>query len=632
MQLLPAENKTIKKPESPANEGHASSQLTVPKPVAGSVHAFGLIPEEYRELFSMFRFVRPYWKVFLFTAVLLVLSSVTSLIFALMVGDLLDAANLHLEGKEPAHLRQNITFIATVLVGCSVFQCVLTLSTVICSGWVGSQSMRDVRFEIQARLLELPMAYHDNTFASELPGRVATDIILLREILIEAIPNLFPQILILFGSLTLVWVTSFKLTLALVCSVPPLVILVMRMSQTFRNLAERVQDENANCNRITRENLQNIATIKAYANETLEQHSYMKALKLMESAVMAARYAHARFLSIQTAAMQSTVLLVLWYGTYLLMNKELTIGELTRFMFLSLFIRNAIIGFADLYVKLQRAVGGTKQIRSVLVESKEPSGEFRLKGRIRGEVAFEQVYFYYPSRPDTSVLHDISFAVNPGERIALVGQSGSGKSTLMSLLLRFYDPTEGRILIDGKNIVAYNIHDLRHQMAIVPQEVLLSAGTVAENIAYGKPGASQQEIEYAARQANAQEFIECFPNGYQTLVGERGTQLSGGQRQRIAIARALLRDPAILILDEATSSLDSKSEVLVMQAMDRLVTGRTSFVIAHRLSTVRDADRILVIQAGRIVESGNHDQLLTNPNGAYAKLLELQGMIHGEQQ
>ena len=244
--------------------------------------------------------------------------------------------------------------------------------------------------------------------------------------------------------------------------------------------------------------------------------------------------------------------------------------------------------------------------------------------RFRGEVAFENVDFRYPSRPEVQVLKNLSLHALPGERVALVGPSGAGKSTLVALLLRFYDPEEGIVRLDGRPALDYPLRELRSQMAVVPQEVLLFGGSIADNIAYGKPGASQPEIEEAARQANAHDFINKFPEGYRTVVGERGIKLSGGQRQRVAIARAILKDPAILILDEATSALDSESERLVQDALDVLMRGRTSFIIAHRLATVREADRIVVIQEGSVVESGTHADLLENKNGLYRRLSEFQ--------
>ncbi len=320
------------------------------------------------------------------------------------------------------------------------------------------------------------------------------------------------------------------------------------------------------------------------------------------------------------------MVLVLWYGSRLVVNKDLSPGELTSFMIYTVFVAGSMGSFAELYSQLQRTLGATHRVRELLREDMEPGGTVgkQAPNRLRGEIVYEHLSFRYPSRPEVEVLRDIHITVEPGQRVALVGPSGAGKSTIVSLLMRFYEPAKGRILIDGRDIREYGLHELRGQMAIVPQDVLLFGGTIAENIAYGRPGASEAEVIDAARQANADEFIRSFPEGYQTRVGERGVQLSGGQRQRVAIARAILRDPAILLLDEATSSLDSASESLVLQALDRLMEGRTSLIIAHRLSTVRTADRIVVIKDGSTVESGTHDELVRRDAGVYRTLSQLQ--------
>jgi len=285
--------------------------------------------------------------------------------------------------------------------------------------------------------------------------------------------------------------------------------------------------------------------------------------------------------------------------------------------------------FAELYSQIQKAIGATQRVRELLRESGEVEAHLGPQppstlARLRGDVSFEQVDFTYPSRPGVEVLKAVSLSATSGQRIALVGPSGAGKSTLISLLLRLYDPSAGRLLIDGRDARDYRLTELRGQMSMVPQEVLLFGGSIGENIAYGKPGATQAEIEAAARQANAHEFIQAFPEGYATLVGDRGIKLSGGQRQRVAIARAILKNPAILILDEATSSLDSESEGLIQQALETLMQGRTSFIIAHRLATVRHVDRIMVIAGGRVVESGAHDELLSRTDGVYRRLAALQ--------
>jgi ABC-type multidrug transport system fused ATPase/permease subunit len=321
------------------------------------------------------------------------------------------------------------------------------------------------------------------------------------------------------------------------------------------------------------------------------------------------------------------VAFVMWYGARMMQTGELTIGALTMFVIFSVFVGGTFAGFADMFSQLQKTLGATQSVREILraegepvaVTDTEPDPAFELKGNVK----LEHVAFTYPSRRDVPVLKDVSLEANSGQQIAVVGPSGSGKSTLASLLLHFYEPDSGRILFDGRDAKEFPLTQLRMQMAFVPQEVILFGGTIRENIAYGKPGADDNEIMEAAVKANAHEFISRFPEGYDTIVGERGIKLSGGQRQRIAITRAILKDPAILILDEATSSLDSESEQLVQEALDNLMKNRTSFVIAHRLSTIRNANQIILIDKGTVHESGTHEQLMAG-NGLYRKLNEMQ--------
>jgi ABC-type multidrug transport system fused ATPase/permease subunit len=305
---------------------------------------------------------------------------------------------------------------------------------------------------------------------------------------------------------------------------------------------------------------------------------------------------------------------------------ELDVGEITSFLALSIMIGASIASIPELITTMLKAIGATERLMDLQEEVPEniqlERGQAQL--RLHGAIAFEHVAFHYSTRADVQVLKDVDFHIAPGERVALVGPSGAGKSTIASLVLRFYDPVSGRITVDGRDAREYDLSALRDRMSIVPQEVLLFGGTIKENIAYGKPGASDAEVEAAAIKANAHEFIARFPSGYGTIVGERGIQLSGGQRQRIAIARAVLKDPAILILDEATSALDTASERLVQDALDKLMKGRTSIVIAHRLSTVRNADRILVLDKGMVVASGRHDELIADTDGLYYSLSKVQ--------
>jgi ATP-binding cassette subfamily B protein len=331
------------------------------------------------------------------------------------------------------------------------------------------------------------------------------------------------------------------------------------------------------------------------------------------------------FISFIIFGLFGAIVLVLWVGAKIVQAGEMTVGELTSFILYTTFVGAAMGSFAELYSQVQRALGATERVREILREKPEAIElNPQVTSRVRGDVKFENVVFSYPSRKEITVLKNISFEVKAGERVAFVGKSGAGKSTIVSLLLQFYTPDSGRILIDGREARDYALSELRSQMAIVPQDVMLFGGSIFENIAYGNPNASEAEVIEAAKKAHAHEFITSFPEGYKTIVGERGIKLSGGQRQRVAIARAILKNPAILILDEATSSLDSESEKLVQDALETLMQGRTSFIIAHRLSTVRTADKIIVVQQGEVVEVGTHEELIERENGVYRMFSELQ--------
>ncbi|MFQ3591916.1 MAG: ATP-binding cassette domain-containing protein, partial [Gemmataceae bacterium] len=420
------------------------------------------------------------------------------------------------------------------------------------------------------------------------------------------------------------------LTLAMLLTFPVVIVIAVVFGGMLRRVSRAAQDRLAESNVVVEETLQNITTVKAFTNESFEQARYTSALEAyVKMAVRGGLFAGAFFAFILVAIFGSIVF-VLWYGATLYVRGAIDEGGLTTFMLLTLFVGGAAGSFAELYSQLQRTLGASQRVREILREPIEPQGG-QTVGRLRGEVEFEAVHFRYPSRPEVEVLRGVSLSIRPGERVALVGASGAGKSTLVSLLLRYFDPNSGLIRVDGLPLAQYDLASLRSQMAVVPQEVMLFGGTIAENIAYGRPGATRAEIEAAAQRANAQEFITRLPEGYDTRVGERGVQLSGGQRQRIAIARAILRDPAILLLDEATSALDAESERLVLEALDRLMEGRTALVIAHRLSTVRGADRIFVLDQGQVVESGTHAELMNRPDGTYRTLSLLQLEDQGDE-
>jgi ABC-type multidrug transport system fused ATPase/permease subunit len=330
------------------------------------------------------------------------------------------------------------------------------------------------------------------------------------------------------------------------------------------------------------------------------------------------------FVSFVIFALFGGIVAVGWYGAQLVQQNELTVGLLFSFVIYTSFIGGSIAGLGDIYTQLQRSIGASERLLEITRQPDESEAVESEYLKLKGEIAFDQVSFTYPSRKDFEVLKQLNFTIAAGEKVALIGQSGAGKSTIISLLMRFYHATHGKVLVDGQDVLEYHLTSYRKNVGIVPQEVILFGGTIQENIAYGNPAASFEKIREAARKANALEFIESFPEGFATVVGERGVKLSGGQRQRIAIARAILKDPAILILDEATSSLDAKSELLVQQALEQLMEGRTTIVIAHRLSTIKKVDRIFVINDGQLAEMGTHAELSQLSTGIYSTLLKLQ--------
>ena len=410
-------------------------------------------------------------------------------------------------------------------------------------------------------------------------------------------------------------------------SIVPLVALAAVFFGRFiRKYAKNLQDQVADSQGIVVESLQAISVVKAFANEWYEIIRYKKKIEnVVKVAIKGGNY-RGYFASFIIFCLFGTIVVVVWYGVKLSITGEMSVGNLISFVLYSTYVGASSGGIAELYTQIQKSVGATERVFELLDETPEKISGINLSSplKIQGNVSFKNVAISYPSRPEIQVLKSVSFDAKFGQKIAIVGPSGAGKSTIAGLLLRFYDIDNGEITIDNKNIYDYDLENLRGNMSIVPQDVILFGGTIKENIAYGKPEATNEEINIAAKQANALDFINGFPEKMETLVGERGIKLSGGQRQRIAIARALLKNPSILILDEATSSLDSESEKLVQQALETLMEGRTSIIIAHRLSTIRNADKILVLDKGTITEQGTHKELLEIENGIYKNLSNLQ--------
>ncbi len=586
--------------------------------------------ESLRQTFALARYVRPYRARFFSGLATLFVSATLGLAFPLLAGSLIDSALRPGLATLPLLGTLSLNQVALLLAASVTLQALASFNSALAFNRVGQSALADLRRDCYQRLIALPMAYFSKHRVGELTSRVSTDVAQIEGALIDALPSLCRQTVFLLGGITMIALTSGRLTAVMLGTLPLLIAAAVFFGRRLRRYSRETQDQLAATNTIVEETLQAIASVKAFANEAFELGRYEQAnARVLAAALGAARW-RAVFVAFFIIALFGGIVIVLWFGAGLMQSGGISAGELTRFVLYTTFVAGAMGQSAELFSQVQKTVGATQRVRELLREPTEmaPTDTVApapaLPARLRGEVAFQHVHFHYPGRPEAPVLHDISLAARPGERIALVGPSGAGKSTITALLLRFYDPESGRLLIDGREARDYPLSWLRGQMAIVPQDVLLFGGTIAENIVYGRPGADEAAIREAARLANADEFISAFPEGYATLVGDRGLKLSGGQRQRVAIARAILKDPAILILDEATSSLDSESERLVQIALDRLMQGRTTFIVAHRLSTIRTADRIAVIEAGRIVELGNHDELSANPDGLYRRLSSLQ--------
>jgi ABC-type multidrug transport system fused ATPase/permease subunit len=603
--------------------------------------------ESLREAAGMLRYLRPYWLRFVAAAVALAVTSLLGLAFPYVVGKLVNAGLPGHGGDASLLGGLGIDTIALVMMGVLALQAAFSYAQSVLFTEVGERSLTDLRRDTYSRLIRLPMTFHVQRRVGELSSRLAADASQIEDTAVGSLPQFLRQTAMLVGSIALIAFMSLQLTLVMLSVFPVLIAVAVLFGRLIRRNSKEAQDHLAESNVVVEETLQGVASVKAFANEDYEQARYRTSLDAFLAKVLRGARYRGGFFSFIIFALFGALVLVMWYGCRLVQSNAMTLGDLASFMLYTMYAAGAMGSFADLYSQLQRALGATQRIRELLGEKTEEEIAGRAAGftpavwvegktaamnpaaRLRGDVVFDGVTFCYPSRPDTEVLRGVHLAARAGQRVALVGPSGAGKSTVVSLLLRFYEPERGRILIDGRDAREYGLRELRSQMAVVPQDVLLFGGAILDNIAYGRPGATEAEVIEAARKANAHDFITAFPEGYRTRVGERGVQLSGGQRQRVAIARAILRDPAILILDEATSSLDSESESLVLQALDGLMQGRTSLVIAHRLSTVRSADRIYVLKEGATVEEGTHDELLARPEGVYRtlSLLQLDGSV-----
>ena len=558
------------------------------------------------------------WK-FYVGLVFLLLTGATALAFPKLMGMLIDCVK-NKNNDQANQIALGLIVILFLQSFCSFFRLSLFVNFT-------ENTLANLRLSLYTNLVKLPMTFFSQKRVGELNSRISADITQIQDTLTSTIAEFLRQFILIIGGVILLATESFKLTLLMLAVVPLVAVAAVIFGRFIRKYSKQVQDQVAESQVIVEETMQGISIVKAFANEWYEVARYKgKISEVVKLAIKGGKY-RGYFASFVIFCLFGAIVAVVWYGVRLSIAGEMSVGQLISFVLYSTFVGASFGGIAELYAQIQKAIGATERVFELLEETPEKINATQNAAaleKIKGNVSFKNVAFSYPSRKEVQVLKDVNFTAEFGQKIAIVGPSGAGKSTISSLLLRFYDIESGEITVDGKNIYDYDLENLRGNMSIVPQDVILFGGTIKENIAYGKPDATDEEIMLAAKQANALNFVEGFPEKFETVVGERGVKLSGGQRQRIAIARALLKNPSILILDEATSSLDSESEKLVQEALEVLMEGRTSIIIAHRLSTIRNADKILVLDNGEITEEGTHQELINLENGTYKNLSNLQ--------
>lgn len=581
--------------------------------------------ETLNKISALLKYLKPYkWKFFI-GFIFLLISSLTGLLFPGLIKVMLEVA----QGNPAEYgLPNSVKSIGLIAFGILFVQSFVSFFRIKLFVEVTEKALADLRRDTYFKMITLPMNFFANRRVGELNSRLSADLSQIQDTITTSFAEIIRQTILLIGGISFLIYTSIQLTLFNLSILPIIVCCGVFFGKKLRFISRSAQDKLAESNTIVEETLQGINNVKAFVNESYEADRYDKSLRdVVKIALKGATY-RGSFASFIIFCLFGAILGVMWYGAYLVEQGSFDVSSLLAYMLYSLFVGAAMGTFPDLYANIQKAVGASERVLEILEEKTEDISidpeKNKVKHLIKGNLSFNNVIFAYPSRKEITVLKGISFDVKAGQKVAFVGSSGAGKSTIAGLILKFYDIQKGEITFDGINANDLALTDIRNQIAIVPQDVILFGGTILENIAYGKLNASKEEIIKAAEQANAHDFIMSFPEGYDTVVGERGVKLSGGQRQRIAIARALLKDPAILILDEATSSLDSESERLVQEALETLMKGRTSIIIAHRLSTIREADKIIVLDKGKIAEEGTHSELNQIQDGIYKHLSNLQ--------
>jgi ABC-type multidrug transport system fused ATPase/permease subunit len=590
-----------------------------------------LSKDDMKRAKKIFSYLRPYAGIYVVGWLFLALSSLVGLLFPLLMGQLLGTGSDQDSAMSGLLGQISITDVDSVAMGLLIVfaaQAIFGFFRIIIFTHVTESALRDIKRESFSRLLYMPMDFYNKNKVGELTSRMSADVEKIQQVMGTTIAEFFRQIIIIVGGIIFLLFLSWKLALIMLGTFPVMIIIAVIFGRFIRKLSKEAQDEAAKSNSTIEESLMGISNVKSFTREVFMLGKYKTAIDNIKALNVKSGLWRGVFASFIIFCIFGAIVFVIWKGLLMTQgpNPELAQKDFFSFIMFTIMMGASFGSIADMYANIMKAVGASEHLMDIIgTKNEKDLLTGKEKPAITGEVNFESVSFSYPQRDDIEILKSISFSAKKNQTIALVGPSGAGKSTVASLLLNYYPITGGKISFDGKSSENIDIEHLRSHMALVPQDVILFAGSIKENIAFGKPDATEDEIIDAAKKANAWEFINSFPDNLETEVGDRGIQLSGGQKQRVAIARAILKDPAILILDEATSALDSESERLVQEALDTLMKGRTSFVIAHRLSTIKKADKILVLENGEIKEQGIHDDLIAQ-KGIYSHLVSLQGV------
>lgn len=559
--------------------------------------------------------------------VFLAITAAASLAFPKLLGEMMDTANVFKSGNtqpDPSKIKE----IATYFIYLFIIQAVFSFGRIALYVRVTEDLTFGLRKDLFASIIRQNMQFFHGSRVGDLMSRFSADIAQIQDAFTTNLAMFIRQILVLLGGIVVLFTTSPKLAWLMLATLPAMIAVALFFGRFIRRKSTEVQDLTAGNNIIVEETLSGIESVKAFTNEAFEIERFTKNAFSLKNYAITRGYWRGAFSSFIIVCMFGVIVWLIYQGLSMVQQGDMKIGELFNFMILTAFVGSSIGGMAEQFVQIQKTLGSIDRVLQLI----DTPGEDQLtatqtsspKPNFKDALSFNDINFTYPGDHNPEVLSNLSFTINPGETVALVGSSGSGKSTIVNLVYQFYQPTAGKIMLGSKSLNEFNLQEYRNNFALVPQEVLLFGGTILENIRYGNPNATDAEVKNAAELANALTFIESFPKGFDSLVGDRGVLLSGGQKQRIAIARAILRNPAFLILDEATSALDSESEIQVQKALAKLMQNRTSLVIAHRLSTIRNANTIILLKQGKIHEMGSHESLMAKENSIYRKMVEQQ--------